>query len=65
MHVLTLQIALLAFVHLCARVVSAFGYVIGLTPVRTGGWLVGSVANAGLYVLLLEKATFHTAAAAK
>lgn len=52
-----LQVALLSFAHLCARLVSAFGYVIGISQVRTGGFLVGIITNAGLYALLLEKAS--------
>ena len=58
----TPQVALLSFAHLCARAVTAFGYVVGFTQMRTAGWLVGAIANAALYVMLLEFATAHNSA---
>ena len=53
-----LQVALLSFAHLCARVVFALAYILGLNTVRTGAWIVGAITNSGLVVLILEKATF-------
>lgn len=49
------QVALLSFVHACARAVWAFGYIIGVMQLRTGAWICTLIANAGLYVLVLEK----------
>lgn len=51
----TAEMALLSLVHFGARVVQGLAYIVGFSTLRTMAFVVASVANVALYVLLLEK----------
>jgi uncharacterized MAPEG superfamily protein len=53
----TQEVALLSFVHLCARAVHAFAYILDRTTIRTMAFIVASVANVALFVILLDQIT--------